>query len=104
MKNDLLAVRKIWHGEKNTGLVKLPRKVLEEAECDIGDYVVVRVDSGSIILTPLRLTLHNASLASPKPEAKPPAEGYEGEQGRSTWGDEPQLVNGEAIEEVKPGG
>ena len=31
---------------------------------------------------------YNIPLSSPKPEARPPAEGCEGEEGRPTWGDE----------------
>ena len=104
MKNGLLAVRRIWNGEGNTGLVKLPRWVLEKAKCNIGDYVVVSVEAGSIILTPLHLTLHKASLAGPKPEARPPAEGGEGGQGRPTRADEAQPVVKKAAEEVVAGG
>ena len=59
----MVAVRKVWYGGRNAGLVKLPHWVLAEAKCEVGDYVIVRVEAGRIILTPL------SRLREPEAEA-----------------------------------
>ena len=69
----MVAVQKVWYGGRNAGLIKLPRWVLAEAKCEVGDYVVVRVESGRIILTPLSNLRESEANALPE-AARPPLE------------------------------